>query len=324
MFIIYTMGGNSMSFAQTQDPDTVSNGSIDYDSLLLEEWALDSLTLIDLIDSLLLEDYRYSSLAVRSSYISDITNAGRDFGFNQYGFSAGLSYYHKSGLYGDLTGYWNSDLEPNYNPTIINAGYMGSLFDHLNYIASYEHYFYANPNGIDYPLTNAFDLTTYYDFKFIAAGVDYSFLFGTEAAHRIRPNIFSTIAFNTVGIFDEISLYPSLSMLVGNQNIYYLSENYQAVRGIIRKIGLRRFLIIYRNDPELIENLVYQEEITNVFGIMNYSFSVPVNFRIGHFSFSAGYFLNIPVALPGEEIDISPNHYFNLMALYFIPFRSKR
>lgn len=315
-----------MSYAQKDETDSLIQAALYSDSLLLEELALDSLTLLDLIDSLLSTDFRYSSLICRVGYISDIMNAGRDFGINQYGFSGGFSYYHKTGFFGDVTGYWNSDMEPEYNPTIVNLGYMGNIRPGWNIITTYEHYFYhkeKNDVEINYPLTEALSLTNFVDIKFLTLGFDYTFLFGEKTGHRLRPQIFTTIRFPNVGFIDEISLIPSASILFGNQDIYYIDGNYQTLRRLYQKLGLRQFLILYREYPELIKTFLPEEGFTNVFGLMNYSFSFPVNFKFGNFSISTGYFLNIPVALPGETIDASLNHYFNLMAMYFLPFRKK-
>ncbi|MBS0000694.1 MAG: hypothetical protein KFF73_17060 [Cyclobacteriaceae bacterium] len=320
------LGRITTSQAQHQQADSLLEATLAMDSLLLAELALDSLTILDLIDSLIAADFRYSSLVIRAGYISDIINAGRDFGVNQYGLSGGLSYYHKSGLFGDITGYWNSDLEPNYGPTILSLGYMGNILHRWNLISSYEHNFYQiGENDADayFPLTESLNLTTYYDLDFISFGFDYTFLFGEENAHRLRPHVFSTIRFPDVGFIDEISLIPSASVLFGNQNIYYLNGNYWKLRYLIRRYGLQTVLRKYRNNPELIESLLPEEEFNNVFGLMNYSFSLPVNFKFSNLSISTGYFLNIPVALPGETIDETPNHFFNVMALYFIPFRKR-
>jgi hypothetical protein len=193
-----------------------------------------------------------------------------------------------------------------------------------NLITNYEHYFYqsaGNGDDFNYPLTESLNLTTYYDLDFISFGFDYTFLFGEETAHRIRPYVFSTIRFRNVAFIDEISLIPSASALFGNQNIYYIDGNYSKLSYLIRRYGLRAVLRRYSNNPDFFESLLPQEGFSNVFGLMNYSFSIPLNFKFGNLLVSAGYFLNLPVALPGESIDESANHYFNLMAIYFIPFR---
>jgi hypothetical protein len=324
--ILVLSGSFSASSGQEENVDSLLQATMDSDSLLLADLALDSLTILDLIDSLIAADFRFSSLVIRAGYISDILNAGRDFGFNQYGLSGGFSYYHKTGFFGDLTAYWNSDTEPNFGPAIISLGYMGNLMTRWNLITNYEHYFYKNiENGNEayYPLTESLNLTTYYDLDFISFGFDYTFLFGEETAHRVRPYVFSTIRFRNVGFIDEISLIPSVSVLFGNQNIYYMDGNYSKLRYLIRRYGLRSVLRMYRNNSEFIESLLPQEDFSNVFGLMNYSFSIPLNFKFGNLLISAGYFLNLPVALPGETIDESANHYFNLMAIYFIPFGKK-
>ena len=68
----------------------------------------------------------------------------------------------------------------------------------------------------------------------------------------------------------------------------------------------------------------YDERTENVFGIMNYSLSLPVMIRMSRFTLSTSYYINFPVALPGEEIDLSPNNYFNVSLLYSIPLGLKK
>jgi hypothetical protein len=46
--------------------------------------------------------------------------------------------------------------------------------------------------------------------------------------------------------------------------------------------------------------------------------------RMSRFTLSTSYYINFPVALPGEEIDLSPNSYFNVSLLYSIPFGLKK
>ena len=325
------LGGSSASLCQSENIDSLLNETLAYDSLLLEELALDSLSIIDLIDSLINNDFRFSSLLFRVGYTSDIMYAGRDFGVRQYGFSGGLSYYHKTGIFGDVTSYWNSDVEPHVSPTTITLGYMGSITPKWGFVASYDHYFYSNKNyeEVIYPLTNSLTASTYYDLKHFSFGIDYAFMFGQETAHRLRPNIYGIIRFKNLGFIDEIDLFPSASMLLGNQTIYYLDENYSQVQSMIQKHGYNNFNAFRNNHPRLARyiisnNITYDEHTANAFGIMNYSLSLPVMVRINYFTISAGYYVNFPVALPGENIDFSPNNYFITALLYTIPFGIKK
>ena len=121
LFLIL-LGYTSEIVAQEDSYDSLLNYYLTSDSLLLDELELylaaDSTDIFDLIDSLLETDITYSQLSVRLGYTSDISYAGRTFGFNQFGLTGGVSYYHKTGLFGDVSGYWNSNLDPSYNPTI--------------------------------------------------------------------------------------------------------------------------------------------------------------------------------------------------------------
>lgn len=319
------------AFTQTSSMDSVLMEILASDSLLLEELAKDSLSIIELIDSLLLTDFRFSSLLIRTAYTSNIMYAGRDFGISQYGFSAGLSYYHKTGLFADVTTFWNSDYEPHINPTSFSLGYMGSLTRKWGFIASYDHYLYLKNDeyeDISYPLTNALNASTYFDFKYFSVGLDYSFLFGEETAHRLRPNMYGIIRIKNLGFIDEIDIFPSVSMLLGDETLYYLDENYSQIKSVLENYGIDDFNRFRQRRPRLAQYIysnyvTYDERSENVFGIMNYSVSLPIMVRIGRFTVSSGYYVNFPVALPGEDIDLSPNNYFNVGLMYTIPFGPK-
>ena len=330
--LVMVLGSYSTASSQDYDLDSLINETLAYDSLLLEELAQDSLSIIDLIDSLIHGKFKFSSLMIRTAYTSNIMNAGRDFGINQYGFSLGASYYHKTGLFGDLTSYWNSDVEPHINPTTVTLGYMGSITPKWSVIASYEHFFYTQDesfDGILYPITDALNASTYLDLKHFSIGVDYSFMFGYETAHRIRPNMYGIIRIKTRGFIDEIDIFPSASILLGNAMIYYLDENYTQLQSMLDQYGINNFQQFRQRRPRLAQYLLdnyvtYEERTENVFGVMNYSLSLPIMIRMSRFTLSTSYYINFPVALPGEEIDLSPNSYFNVSLLYSIPFGLKK
>ena len=308
---------------QTEATDSLLNAYLEADSIALSELGSDSLSILDFIDSLMNTEYSISALSVRAGYISNITNAGRDFGIEQYGLSGGIAYYHKSGFFGDISGFWNSDLEPAFNPLVVSAGYMLSNISKFSLTASYDHYFYFNGNdSLDYyfPLTNSLNISPYLDLKFLSLGVNYSFLFGDKTAHRIRPDLYANISFSNVGFIDKIQILPGASMYWGNEDVITQNTQYLDLRDFIQEVGLIRFRTLYRRYGNKLIEYIYQQDVKNVFGLLNYNFSVPVNFYIGRFTLSCSYFYNIPVALPGEEIDLSPNSYFSASLSYSIPF----
>ncbi|MEN8251573.1 MAG: hypothetical protein ABFS32_21795, partial [Bacteroidota bacterium] len=276
--------------------------------------------------------YLKSQFAVRAGYTSDITNAGRNYGVQQFGLNAGLAYYHKSGVFADLSGYYNSDQDPKYNTTITTLGYMGILGDKWNYYASYDHFFYSQPqdsnDAFDYPLKNSLNTSINFRHKGLGAGTDYSFLFGNESAHRIRLNLGYSHYFTKVGFIDRIGINPIISALAGNANVTTTVFNTEITWEILDQIrsdlGLSRMQILYilNNNPEAIMDLLSEEKTNNAFGIMNYSLFVPISFSIKKTTLLLNYSLNLPVALPGEtDLDTSPNSYFSATLLYTFSFK---
>ena len=304
--------------------DSLLASYLEYDSLLLSEMESDSVSLLDLIDNLLNADHSIHTLSLRTGYTSNILNAGRDYGINQYGFSSGLSYYHSLGLYFDMISYWNSDISPKFYLTTLSAGYMGSISKKWSFIFSYDHFIYNESNEsdpVEYPFNNSLNVSSYFDLKYVTAGIDYSFLFGQESAHRIRPNLSGVIRTKKVGFIDRITMLPGIYVLLGNANILNTSTNFQTLRQIIRKIGWQQFLYLYEHRRDLIESLIYQSSEDNVFGLMNYSLGFPVYMYMGKFTVMMSYIINFPVALPGENIDLTPNSYFGATLIYNLHFK---
>lgn len=322
------------------------------EELLAELLSQDTTSLLDLLDSLMALRAGYSMLSVSTGYISQITNAGRDFGIEQYGLHLSAAYYHRSGLYGDITGYWNSDLEPNYNPTVINLGYMRSLGRRWMLNAGYE-YFWYNQGGTQnvdepapaYPLRHSFNLSGYYDLKWLSTGPDYSFLLGDETAHRLRWSVMSNINIRTKGFIDRINIMPGAGILLGNANVYSLNATYAYTKAEIFRFVHRQMVGEYgigvirwlrQNDRPRYQQLfeetyqkyqsdfeVYELETDNVFGLMNCSLFLPVQFYAGNFGFSIQYQFNIPVALPGEDIELDPNSFFGFGFFYRLNFPAR-
>ncbi len=310
---------------QLDDFDSLAADYAALDSLLLAEMESDSSNLMAILEDIINEDYLKSQLAVRMGYTSNITNAGRNFGFEQFGLNAGVAYYHKSGLYADVSGFYNSDFVPQYNTTITSLGYMGQLGSKWTYYLSYDHYFYNQPSDSDYvvsyPLTNSLNASINFNLKNLITGVDYSFMFGEETAHRIRLNLgYSLATKKKTGIFDRISFNPNLSMLAGNANVTTVIFNREIAREnsreLIRQIGWARFMYLYRNNRALLRQLLSETQTKNTFGIMNYSVMLPVSFTIKKFNLFLNYTLNFPVALPGETINTDPNGYFSATLFY--------
>jgi len=202
---------------------------------------------------------------------------------------------------------------------------MGSLTKNWSYMASYDRFVYNKDKEstvLTYPFNNALNAASYFDIHFLSAGLDYSFLFGDEKAHRLRPNLLAVFRTKKkMGVIDRLTFMPGISALIGNSVILNTSTNYQLLRQIIRKIGWQRFLQIYQRRKDQIDALIFQSSEENVFGIMNYSLVIPVYAYIGKTTILASYSLNFPVALPGENIDLTPNSYYGITLIYNFYFK---
>lgn len=284
---------------------------------------VDSLSLISLIDSLLSLEGPTSQLSFNLGYTSLVVNAGRDLNVKQYGFSPGISYFHKSGTFGTVSGFWNSEVAPKYNLTVASVGYIGLLSQKLSVVATYDHSFFtpSDPepypawygprlvafldelSALSQPLNNTLSLSGNLDFRYIEPSIEYSFLFGSQTAHRIRADLAGNFSIRKVGFISKINIRPTASLLLGSQDII-------AVR-------YSRELLIDRDLPLIIDQ-------SDPFGLMNYNFSIPVSFYAEPFSLSVDYNLNLPMALPGEDLEIKSNTFFSVLLSYTISIKKSK
>lgn len=286
----------------------------DVDSLLAKETltSQDTLTIIDLIDSLLtLGDDLKSQLAVRVGYNSNVLEAGRTLGIENFGLAPAISYYHKSGFYADLTGYWSKDFEPEYYLTVASAGYMYIFSKHLSLMANYDRYFYASSSSY-IPYQNTLSLTPSIDFKPLSLTINYSYYFGDQHAHRIMPGLTCTIEkkklWNTI---DRIALLPSFYALFGDQTI-------STVEYVKPETGNRDQIIeALRNFRDFRIYGVMKQSDKYLFGVMNYTISLPLSITYKDWSLMVTYAYNIPKALGDEPLTISESSYVSGSLTYF-------
>ncbi len=286
--------------------------------LLLEDDLLsdlDTLSLFQLMDSLLaLEANRTSMISFHLGYTSEVSNAGRTLDVKQYGFSPGVSYFHKNGLYADLTGYWNSELDPHYDLTVLSIGYLGFLSRKLSYSVSYDHSFFTeNDPQLDLPprlielllppvLNNSLSTGLNLDLGGLEARADYAWLFNKESAHRLQLGITGDLKKQNVLTVDRISFRPSIAALWGNEDIISIS---------------------YSRDLLADTRFPYRISKENSFGVMNYQLRLPLSASEGKFRMVLEYNYNIPQSLPGEKFQYDNNSFFSIDLFYTLAIGAK-
>ncbi len=309
------------SHAQDSEYDSLLEVYLKLDSVWLAEIERDSLSIFSLIDSIVSNQPK-SQIALRTSYNSKVFNIGRDYGIDQYSITNGVSYYHKSGLYADLSGYYYSGISPHYNATAITLGYSSfispkwgynlnvsrTFFDQLDESASFN-------NTLNYNL----GVSTFYYSKYLTVGLDYIYSFGSEEvnAHRIVPSLTFTPHLKTKGFLKRIKFNPILYATYGTETLYSEQYNNIIVRNLIKKIGHRNFMRAYRRGNDELFNLIYDIKVSDYFGLLNVQMTFPIQYHHKKFTGTLSYNVNVPVTIPGEELDSQVNGYFGI-SLYYL------
>lgn len=294
------------SQAHAQDADSLLANSSSFSSS-------DSLSIFSLIDSLLnLEDVSGSQLALRMGYNSNVLSAGRTLGIQNFGLAPGISYYHRSGLYADLSGYWSKDFEPAYYLTVASLGYMRDFSKHFSVMAGYDRYFYsiATSENSYIPYKNTLSVSPILELKPLSLTANYSFYFGDQRAHRIMPALTLTLQKRKFWNIDRIAFMPSVLALMGDEVITKIE--------FVPPKTLREALDNMKN----YQNPGRRVEVrTHVFGMMNYAFSTPVSVTHKQWMLTFTWTYNIPKALPGETLTLSESTYLSGSLTYIIDLR---
>lgn len=284
--------------AQVRDSIPHEKSSILSDSITLAQLDSifsysDSLSIFTMIESLLKSQVEVSSsLSIRAGFNTNIISAGRTIGINQYGASVGASYYHKTGLFLDLSSYWSQEYNPNLYLSIASLGYLKMLSKHYSFLATYDRLIYNNRDiNVETPLTNMLGFTNFIDFKPITLRIDYSYYFGRQDAHRLAPGIVVSLRkYNFIGL-DRISFTPSYQVLFGSATITSVQLSQQTVIRSARRLPL----VTQFNE--------------NKFGLMNYALTLPLRITKKNWSLTVAYTYNWPLALPGESSSLPENSF---------------
>lgn len=305
----------TLAFPQTQDSTKISRDSIAhvYEDIFTHE---DSLDIFELIDSLLkLEPEKGTSqLAVRLGYNSNITADNRTFNITQFGLAPGVSYYHKSGAYADVTSYWSQEYKPNLYLSVGSAGYIWTAKKFYSVLVEYSHYFYydSGDSTVSVPYTNNLGITNFFDVKPFIFRLDYYFYFGDKTAHRIIPNVGANFVVHKWLGFDKITFYPNTSVMFGSEQI----TDYQLYPNL-----LLRYIYNQTHTPKL---PLYYEVNHTEFGVMNYAVSMPISFTKKQWTFLLNYSYNFPKALPGEDLSLQDGGFLSFSVTRYINLRQSK
>lgn len=306
---------------QDSEYDSLLAVYLKLDSAWIAEFENDSLNIFAILDNLVSSRPK-SQLAIRSSYNSQVYNAGRDYDIDQYSFSNGISYYHKSGIYADLSGLYYSSISPHYNATSVTLGFSNFISTKWGFNVNATRTFYHEleedasfNNTLNYNL----GVSTFYYSKYVIMGLDYAYSFGSEntKAHRLVPSITFAPKLNTKGFLKRFKFNPIVYATFGTETLYTEQYNYLVARSLIQKIGRERFLRALQNEDERLLNLIYDTQISKYFGPLNIQMTFPIQYHYKKFTGLVSYNVNMPIKMPGEDLDERMSGYFGV-SLYYL------
>lgn len=276
----------------------------------------DTTTIFKLIDSLLQTDEfdPTSTFSIRLGYNSNVLAAGRTLAIENFGLSQGVSYYHKSGLYADVSGFWSNDFEPKYYLTIASVGYSYLSKKNFSILANYDRYLYVTATDNTYiPYKNSFSISPSFDHKFFSAGITYAYFFGDKSVHRITPVVSAVFEKKLTGKIKRVALLPSFQLLLGNETF---TESFLSIPQT-RREALENLRLYGKIFPTL-------EKTHTEFGIMNYAVSLPLSISSNQLNIMINYSYSIPKALPSETLTFSKSSFISATLSYFLQFRQSK
>jgi hypothetical protein len=292
----------------------------DIDSLLLGDEldfliSGDSLSVFALIDSLLNTEVNpKSQLAMRLGYNSNVIAAGRTLGIENFGLAPGITYYHKSGLFADVTGFWSKDFDPSYYLTVASLGYSYIISKKFSIMATYDRYFYNTNTEEEYiPYKNAVSANGNFDYKWLNTGLTYSFYFGDKNVQRIIPSVGVTFEIRKKGPFRRIALLPAFYLLWGDE-IFYNTEV------LIPRTRLEA-QYNYRTYGKVFPTIITEKR---EFGLMNYSLTLPVSISMSEINLLLTYVYSIPKALPSETLTFSESSFLTVSISWLPEFKPRK
>lgn len=308
LFITLILSTSSALYAQ--DVDSLLLGD-DLDFLING----DSLAIFSLIDSLLNADVDLSSqVAVRLGYNSNVIAAGRTLGIENFGLAPGITYYHKSGLFADVSGFWSKDFDPSYYLTIASVGYSPIISKKFSVMATYDRYFYNTKDADAYiPYKNATSINGNFDYRRLNTGLNYSFYFGDKSVQRIMPSVGATFEIKKKALIKRIAILPAFYLLLGDE-IFYTTE-------VLIPRSRQEALFNFRTYGKVFPTIVTEER---TFGLMNYSFTLPISISIGKTNLLFTYVYSIPKALPGETLTFEESSFITASFSWLPSFKSHK
>ena len=257
--------------------DTVDNAVdslCNYSEILLDNQNDEN----DRIDSLW--DYYYSyGLFFKAGYTSDMQYHGYKGGSVQRAYFPGLYYSHPNGIGLLLNTYNISGTIVPWDEIELGASYTHTFGDNFTTSLSYIHYTFNDTSEIaKQGLSGVVSLNLFYDFTFLSAGSSFEACFGTQTDFALILNLSKKLMFSKKDNH-QIWLEPEFTGIYGTESLLN-SRIVNAKNG--------------KNKP--VKKV--KTTVSNVFSVLDYELSIPLNIETGRFIITPEYDFSIPFNQP--------------------------
>lgn len=286
VFFLFLLGFQ-LSFSQVE---IIDEDEIIDELLLTEEYSLQNL--VDLM-------YNYKAIYASVNYTNNTYFAGRELKrfngevVNQFSITPQIFYMSSKGLILGTSGLYLDELDPKWDTSILTIGYGKTIGKNLNmrYETTYSRYFYGKEyENISKNSVDARFLVFSED-RMIGTEIEVSYVFGENTAFNTSLSLLGNIKLASFKKNSILSFQPKFTFYIGQENI----ELYRI------KVNQYRPYIEY-----------YNEE---VFEMIYAQLNIPINLSIKDFDIEAGYNLNIPNKLKGEQ-HLKNTSFYNVAMRY--------
>jgi len=233
-------------------------------------------------DSILLEKEKpqKSYFQVGLSYLNDNVYSGRKDSVRIPYLTPSLGFYHKSGLYLSASFSYVPDSTSRIDAVLLEGGYDFTIGKFEGEINASKNYYNANSTNVKSEIAGSLSFSGALDFDVLRPTATFGLNFGSATDYELDLGLEHTFATAD----DKLEITPSFLLNAGTQNYY---GSYYSKRRYTKRKTKAGIPITYQVSADLSE--------VSRFKVMDYEFSVPVDYTAGKFTFSFSPVLALPV-----------------------------
>lgn len=271
----------------------------------LEEILVDTLeeneeSLSDLAETLLEEqrdenEARASRATVELLYNSPVVYRGRDNGVREYSFTPSVSYQHRSGLAFSMSAAWLSRAETKWDVAAAGIAYQGFAGDNMQWSISFTHLWFSSASAqARSVLNNSVGFAGAYDFTHVAVAASISVDFQSKAERTMMLSVTAPVTLGESVAGGELTVEPCILGVYGQQDVELVLQRTQKAQKAKKMAVMAR-----------------ATQARTVFGVMDYEFEVPLNYRRGNWTVRSAFTLVTPL----NVLDSSSSKPFGMVSV---------